>query len=254
MSPPIRDGSGDSIGAIRLGDGSEIAEVRTGAGDVLFSGGGIPNSAVQNLKARDYDGGNNNWVANIGTDVPDASGDPSTTVVSIGGESFTAVRYDSSNADASQTTTQIATGDPIALVYSVAARTPNLQGQPQHYVDADSNDDFSHILNATKGGAPPHRILSRFGVGVRGDDADTSFHTFAYVIGSSNGGRLDRDGSTILSDGSATDPSLDGLTIAGRADIAVTHNLDALELTVLDNPTSQDISDEVSRQRSEYNI
>jgi len=37
MSPPIRDGSGDSIGAIRLGDGSEIAEVRTGAGDVLFS-------------------------------------------------------------------------------------------------------------------------------------------------------------------------------------------------------------------------
>jgi len=39
MSPPIRDGSGSSIGSIRLGDGSEIAEVRTGAGDVLFSSG-----------------------------------------------------------------------------------------------------------------------------------------------------------------------------------------------------------------------
>jgi len=38
MSPPIRDGSGNSIGAIRLGDGTEISEVRTGAGDVLFSG------------------------------------------------------------------------------------------------------------------------------------------------------------------------------------------------------------------------
>jgi len=37
MSPPIRDGSGSSIGSIRLGDGSEISEVRTGAGDVLFS-------------------------------------------------------------------------------------------------------------------------------------------------------------------------------------------------------------------------
>jgi len=36
MSPPIRDGSGNSIGSIRLGDGSEMAEVRTGAGDVLF--------------------------------------------------------------------------------------------------------------------------------------------------------------------------------------------------------------------------
>jgi len=44
MSPPIRDGSGSSIGSIRLGDGSEISEVRTGAGDVLFTA--IPDSAV----------------------------------------------------------------------------------------------------------------------------------------------------------------------------------------------------------------
>jgi len=48
MSPPIRDGSGSEIGAIRLGDGSEIAEVRTGAGDVVFSA--IPDSGA--LKAR----------------------------------------------------------------------------------------------------------------------------------------------------------------------------------------------------------
>lgn len=44
MSPPIRDGSGSSIGSIRLGDGSEISEVRTGAGDVLFNA--IPGSVV----------------------------------------------------------------------------------------------------------------------------------------------------------------------------------------------------------------
>jgi len=44
MSPPIRDGSGSSIGSIRLGDGSEISEVRTGAGDVLFSATTIPDS------------------------------------------------------------------------------------------------------------------------------------------------------------------------------------------------------------------
>jgi len=37
MSPPIREDSGDSIDSIRLGDGSEISEVRTGAGDVVFS-------------------------------------------------------------------------------------------------------------------------------------------------------------------------------------------------------------------------
>jgi len=44
MSPPIRDGSGSSIGSIRLGDGTVISEVRTGAGDVLFSG--LPSSQV----------------------------------------------------------------------------------------------------------------------------------------------------------------------------------------------------------------
>jgi len=47
MSPPIRDGSGDSIRSIRLGDGSEISEVRTGAGDVLFSA--IPDSGAYRL-------------------------------------------------------------------------------------------------------------------------------------------------------------------------------------------------------------
>jgi len=50
MSPPIRDGSGNSIGAIRLGDGSEVSEVRTGAGDVLFSGSAIPDSATHQYK------------------------------------------------------------------------------------------------------------------------------------------------------------------------------------------------------------
>ena len=51
MSPPIRDGSGNSIGAIRLGDGSEIAEVRTGAGDVLFSA--LPDSVVSHWEFED---------------------------------------------------------------------------------------------------------------------------------------------------------------------------------------------------------
>jgi hypothetical protein len=54
MSPPIREGSGSSIGSIRLGDGSEISEVRTGAGDVLFSA--IPDSAVVQYNAKELTG------------------------------------------------------------------------------------------------------------------------------------------------------------------------------------------------------
>jgi len=57
MSPPIRDGSGDSIGSIRLGDGTEISEVRTGAGDVLFSASQINNSAFDHRWAFDEGSG-----------------------------------------------------------------------------------------------------------------------------------------------------------------------------------------------------
>jgi hypothetical protein len=53
MSPPIRDGSGSSIGSIRLGDGSEISEVRTGAGDVLFLS--ASGSVVEDFEASRYD-------------------------------------------------------------------------------------------------------------------------------------------------------------------------------------------------------
>jgi len=52
MSPPIRDGSGNTIGAIRLGDGTEISEVRTGGGDVLFSAGF--GSVVEDFEASRY--------------------------------------------------------------------------------------------------------------------------------------------------------------------------------------------------------
>jgi hypothetical protein len=67
MSPPIRDGSGSSIGSIRLGDGSEISEVRTGAGDVLFSA--IPDSAIHQWKIDESSGTtiNDNIATNNGS-------------------------------------------------------------------------------------------------------------------------------------------------------------------------------------------
>jgi len=65
MSPPIRDGSGSSIGSIRLGDGSEISEVRTGAGDVLFSAS--LNSIVSQYSAKEYNGDNTNIIDVVGT-------------------------------------------------------------------------------------------------------------------------------------------------------------------------------------------
>jgi len=89
MSPPIRNGSGSSIGSIRLGDGTEISEVRTGAGDVLFSGNTIPNSVISRYKFEgDFtDSRNNN----------DGSGINSPTFTTTAAVGSQAVSLDSSN-------------------------------------------------------------------------------------------------------------------------------------------------------------
>jgi len=71
MSPPIRDGSGSSIGSIRLGDGSEISEVRTGARDVLFSA--IPDSVVDNFEEPLYEDKNNTLTDYYDGDLSQAS-------------------------------------------------------------------------------------------------------------------------------------------------------------------------------------
>jgi hypothetical protein len=71
MSPPIRDGSGSSIGSIRLGDGSEISEVRTGAGDVLFSATTIPDSVIYQFDGQNLSGFSN---GNTVSQLPDESG------------------------------------------------------------------------------------------------------------------------------------------------------------------------------------
>jgi hypothetical protein len=92
MSPPIRDGSGSSIGSIRLGDGTEISEVRTGAGDVLFSA--IPDSVLIQQFATTYAGGDAKWVDDATDDgSQDAAivGDPTKTTLSDGSE---AVSFD----------------------------------------------------------------------------------------------------------------------------------------------------------------
>jgi hypothetical protein len=80
MSPPIRDGSGNSINSIRLGDGSEISEVRTGAGDVVF--GAIPDSVIHR-----YTFENNSNTTTL------------TDTVGSGDGSITGMTYTSSQAD-----------------------------------------------------------------------------------------------------------------------------------------------------------
>jgi len=109
MSPPIRDGSGSSIGSIRLGDGSEISEVRTGAGDVLFSA--IPDSVVSRYDATEES--STGSISSITDQLGFADLSGSCTVESSVIDGKQAFRFQNSKMNH---TTTISTSDPIATV------------------------------------------------------------------------------------------------------------------------------------------
>jgi len=242
MSPPIRDGSGSSIENIRLGDGSEISEVRTGAGDVLFSG--IPASAVLNAVAGSYDASKSKWVANIGPDIPDAAGNPSTTSNALNG--FDAVSYDG-ESDISQLTQSLSSTDPKAVVFTAAIFSLDDNGVP---VDAKTdlkfglNDDTDDDWALFRGGTT-HEINQAI--------HNTSFHTYSLNGQNSDEIGLDIDG---IQQGSATasDGTLDGLTIGGAGALRLEKEMDIAEITVLDGYSSGEKDSEISRQMNKYGL
>jgi len=240
MSPPIRDGSGSSIGSIRLGDGTEISEVRTGAGDVLFSGGAIPDTVVANASASEYDG--SQWVANIGPNIPDASGNPSQVAGVINGEPV--VRYDGSS-DVSQTTTTLATTEPFAVVFTAAQRST---GNANYLIDGGSKDNLA-IQEADGEYFLQRGESNGGGVG----STDTDFHVFA-LIGQSNGEiKLIKDGNEFAAQ-SASSADLSGLTLGSDGNLSGNEDMDFAEYTVLEDYPASDLNSEIQRQADKFGI
>jgi hypothetical protein len=215
----------------------------------------IPDTAVANAKASDYDG--SKWVANIGPDLPDGNGDPATNSVTIGGESFTAVRYDGSNEEFSHSNDSgfALNGDPLAIIITLIDNTPD-KSEFQYYIDGGSSDEFVAGKNDQAGS--PLRLVSG-DISTSGDDADSNAHTFCVETDGSDA-RLLRDGTAVLS-GTGTPDDLTGFTINGRGDDGglgdsnVTYtDLDALEYTILENHSQKERDNEINRQMSKYNI
>jgi len=243
MIPTSIDGT-DITGATI--DGTDVTEITVDGDTVFTAGPDLPASTVLHLDADDYDDANNNWVANIGSDVPDGSGNPSSTTVTVSGSSFPAVRYDKSNSDASILNSTIATGDPIVLIYSVRRRT---LGAFEYYLDGGGKNTFGHFESS-----PAERIAAIPGnLDAQGGTADTNFHVFTFDFSSSSGS-LRKDGSTIATDTSVSLVDLDGLHIACRGDVVQFSDNDVLEFTVLDSPTASEISAEETRQRNKYGL
>jgi len=196
MSPPIRDGSGSSIGSIRLGDGTEISEVRTGAGGVLFSGNSVPDPVTDFTTA-----GDGGFTISTGTPLSvshdnegagDAGGMASTFVVDLDGDfsggiievQFRTVDFDKNSNGGNHLV--VGFGD---ISPDVSART---NGNGIYYVSdsAGGSDTFNLIENGSESRNKISNIdwSTTRDITVRVDD--TSTNTVA---------ELDVDGSVINS-------------------------------------------------------
>jgi len=138
MSPPIRDGSGSSIGSIRLGDGSEISEVRTGAGDVLSSGNVLPAAGLlHNFDPRKLslaDGDSVPSRTNQETTGDDLSATSSPTYRTNGINGNPIVEYDGTN-DFHQGTFAATISAPLEIFHVFQARSIV---QSNRYYDGES--------------------------------------------------------------------------------------------------------------------
>jgi len=214
MSPPIRDGSGDSIGSIRLGDGTEIAEVRTGAGDVVFGANAIPDSGlVHHYDATEITGSDGDaigtWTDQEGTDdltQSTSSAKPTLRTSEING--LQALEFDGSD-DLMDVTFSSSISEPyeIFIVF-------RLRNTSNSYTIYDGDDSFDNLHETISG---KWRIFQ--GSGVDGGTTDTNTHISDVIwrSGSSNDVLFLEGGSTTAI-GDAGNANSSGLTVGARND------------------------------------
>jgi len=205
MSPPIRDGSGSSIGSIRLGDGSEISEVRTGAGDVVFNPVSVPDS--ENLQAR-YD-----FSAEDGsTPVADLTGNGYDLTGSYSGVSGSINSIQAGEFDGVDDYLEASwAGEAQPNTTYIVARLRTI-GTAQFIFDGDTPESMGLLSD----GNAQYRILSG-GSAVVSGSSDTNNHIFD-VLWDSPDSNLSVDGTLTLSGDSGTADS-DGITLAARGDL-----------------------------------
>ncbi|AFH22952.1 hypothetical protein OSG_eHP39_00060 [environmental Halophage eHP-39] len=211
MSPPIRDGSGSSIGSIRLGDGSEIAEVRTGAGDVLFSA--IPDS--EDLKTR-YDTrevsfNDNDSVSTFEDQANNndlTAGTAPTYKTNIVNSSLDVVRFDGSDDYLNTSFTQIS--QPITFGLLAVCR----DGSEDFEVafDGDSADSMDFRTDNT------NSWQLQVANNIAGGSQDTNTHIWTGLFDGANT-KLRVDGTQVAS-GDVGTSSVAGLTMGAQGSIA----------------------------------
>jgi len=242
MSPPIRDGSGSSIGSIRLGDGSEISEVRTGAGDVLFSA--IPDSGLlhnYNPKSLSLSDGNTVSTRTDNEQSGDLSATSSPVYRTSGINGNPIVEYDGSDDFHQGTFPTIS--PPFETFHVFKARSLTKSETFQSGVSSDAD----WIVN----GSPPDSWLIFDGSNsVATSTVDTNPH-IGIVRWASDGEVLLE--STVEASGDLSGASLDGLTIGAEFGGGNPAPIDSGQFMIYDpTATGYSRSDVISYLKSEW--
>jgi hypothetical protein len=235
---PIAPVSDAAFPELRMQHNSQVH----GFHDRVEPGSAIPDTAVLHSTAADYDG--SKWVDQVGSNnVPDAQGDPSVVSDQING--YPAVYYD--GGDISQTTTDVASSDPISVIFTARVRSP---GGDAGLIDGGSGNAF-HIRDLS--GNEDHRLYRGGSAKLIAEPFDSNWHVWALTGTNGTDLALDIDGSNISS-GALSSNILDGLTFAGDGDVVRAQEMDWAEFTVLENHTTAEKDEEVQRQANKYGI
>jgi len=241
MSPPIRDGSGSSIGSIRLGDGSEISEVRTGAGDVLFSA--IPDSVEHQFVANTWSE-NTNWQDQVGTATFDEKGDPTKQASNRNGEDTIGLDgnddyFEDGNGEITQT-------QPSAIV--IVVRHISGTGTSGRIVTDTSGN--RQLISVGGNSADEYEYFAGSNTPTSGV-SDTNWHIVNVLFDAGNSDmRID---GTLQASG---DPGNNDLNspLLGRSRGGANHEINVAEVWFMNNPTTADRNDADSFLSAKYGI
>jgi len=253
MSPPIREGSGDSIGAIRLGDGSEISEVRTGAGDVLFSAG-PPDSVIAQYDATQETQTGTDILSSINDRIGSfklTSGTNVSVVSGINGKQV--YRFNGSQALGNATNYVTSNVDFAVIFVFQFQETPHTN----EYMFGTEGNALEFALQDNDN--PQELQIHRGGSGNVGTGFDVDQNPHIGVLEAFDGGdaKLRVDG-TDSPDGqvSTNDSDLEGLAIGSRdsSQTGEAVQIDYGEFEVLKDPAAADITNEESRLSDKWGI
>jgi hypothetical protein len=240
-----------------VGDGTDWY-ARSGGGKISA----IPDSVVLNAVASSYDNASNQYLSNIGPNIPDANGNPSTTTISApNGDDVTAVRYDDSNNEYSQVSSGVFPFDPSntnsqAVVMTLVNRDgTSLSNSFGRYHDAATENDFILQVSGSVTDDPYGIATNGYSTNAQessGSSVNTNMQTLAVVDDGTDFYLAQSSPSNKLINTNSDLTALSGLTIAAESDGTRHTPLDIVEISVMQNLQSNDLSTEMDRHTSAY--